>query len=100
MFRSSLGRRLRRILLRRPIPSVVPKLEAFMDELRKSGDSVGAKITDRRGACAGRLGQPVYNKLDADFACGMMSINAVKGVEIGAGFALVGADAARSMATN
>jgi chorismate synthase len=70
-------------------PDAVPKLEAFMDELRKSGDSVGAKITVMAERAPVGWGSPVYNKLDADVAAAMMSINAVKGVEIGAGFASV-----------
>jgi chorismate synthase len=65
---------------------VVPKLESFMDELRKSGDSVGAKITTVAESVPVGWGGPVYAKLDADLAGGMMSINAVKAVEIGSGF--------------
>ena len=68
---------------------VVPKLEAFMDELRKAGDSVGAKITTVAESVPVGWGGPVYAKLDADLAGAMMSINAVKAVEIGAGFASV-----------
>jgi len=72
-----------------PNPAKVPELEAFMDALRKSGDSVGARVNViARGVPAG-LGAPVYGKLDADLASAMMSINAAKGVEIGAGFASV-----------
>ena len=67
----------------------VPKLETLMDELRKSGDSVGAKITAVAEHVPVGWGSPVYKKLDADLASAMMSINAVKGVEIGAGFASV-----------
>ncbi len=67
----------------------VPQLEAFMDGLRKSGDSVGAKITAVAEGVPVGWGEPVYDKLDADIAYAMMSINAVKGVEIGAGFASV-----------
>ena len=69
---------------------VVPQLEEFMDKLRKSGDSVGAKITTIATGVPVGWGEPVYDKLDADIAYNMMSINAVKGVEIGAGFAAVG----------
>ena len=69
--------------------SAVPQLEAFMDKLRKSGDSVGAKITTIASGVPVGWGEPVYDKLDADLAYNMMSINAVKGVEIGAGFAAV-----------
>ena len=68
---------------------VVPQLEEFMDKLRKSGDSVGAKITTIATGVPVGWGEPVYDKLDADIAYNMMSINAVKGVEIGAGFAAV-----------
>lgn len=68
---------------------VVPKLESFMDELRKAGDSVGAKITTVAEHVPVGWGAPVYARLDADLASAMMSINAVKGVEIGAGFASV-----------
>ncbi len=67
----------------------VPQLEEYMDALRKSGDSVGAKVTVvAQGAPVG-WGEPVYDRLDAEIAYAMMSINAVKGVEIGAGFASV-----------
>jgi chorismate synthase len=70
-------------------PEVVPKLESFMDELRKAGDSVGAKITTLAESVPVGWGGPVYAKLDADLAGAMMSINAVKAVEIGSGFASV-----------
>jgi len=73
-----------------PDPDRVAELETFMDALRKSGDSVGARVTVvARGVPPG-LGEPVFDKLDADIAHAMMGINAVKGVEIGAGFASVG----------
>jgi chorismate synthase len=69
--------------------SVVPQLEAYMDALRKAGDSCGARITVvARGVPAG-LGEPLFDKLDADIAWAMMGINAVKGVEIGDGFGVV-----------
>ncbi len=65
---------------------IVPQLEGYMDALRKSGDSVGAEITVvARGVPVG-WGDPVYDRLDADIAYAMMGINAVKGVEVGAGF--------------
>jgi chorismate synthase len=67
----------------------VAKLESFMDELRKSGDSVGARITTVAESVPVGWGAPVYAKLDADLAAAMMSINAVKAVEIGSGFASV-----------
>jgi chorismate synthase len=68
---------------------VVPKLESFMDELRKAGDSVGAKIITVAESVPVGWGGPVYAKLDADLAGAMMSINAVKAVEIGSGFSSV-----------
>ena len=68
---------------------VVARLESFMDELRKTGDSVGARITTVAEHVPVGWGAPVYAKLDADLAAAMMSINAVKAVEIGAGFASV-----------
>lgn len=68
---------------------IVPKLESFMDELRKAGDSVGAKITTIAEHVPVGWGAPVYAKLDSDLAAAMMSINAVKAVEIGSGFASV-----------
>jgi chorismate synthase len=72
-----------------PNAGIVPQLETYMDELRKSLDSVGAKITvTARGVPPG-WGEPVYDRLDAEIAYAMMGINAVKGVEVGAGFASV-----------
>jgi chorismate synthase len=68
---------------------IVPKLESFMDELRKAGDSVGARITTVAESVPVGWGGPVYAKLDADLAGAMMSINAVKAVEIGSGFGSV-----------
>ena len=67
----------------------VDALEAYMDALRKSGDSCGARIRVTASMMPVGLGQPLYDKLDADIAYAMMGINAVKGVEIGAGFASV-----------
>ena len=72
-----------------PDPAVVPELEGHMDRLRKSGDSCGARITAVAQNVPVGWGNPVYDKLDADLAHAMMSINAVKGVEIGAGFASI-----------
>src|SRR6185312_5516289 len=69
--------------------SIVPALETYMDWLRKSGDSAGARIEVVASGVPVGWGEPVYGKLDADIAAAMMSINAVKGVEIGAGFAAV-----------
>jgi chorismate synthase len=68
---------------------LVKKLEAFMDELRESGDSCGARVNVLAEGVPVGWGEPVYGRLDADIAAAMMSINAVKGVEIGAGFAAV-----------
>ncbi len=67
----------------------VPALEAFMDELRRDGDSCGARVTVIAEGVPVGWGEPVYGRLDADIAAGMMGINAVKGVEIGSGFASV-----------
>src|SRR5690606_1912426 len=72
-----------------PDAAQVPELEAFMDALRKSGDSVGARVTVVADGVPPGWGEPVYGKLDAGLAAAMMSLNAVKGVEIGAGFASV-----------
>ncbi|CAL93653.1 chorismate synthase [Azoarcus olearius] len=72
-----------------PNAEIVPQLESYMDELRKSGDSVGARINVVASGVPVGWGEPVYDRLDADIAYAMMSINAVKGVEIGAGFASV-----------
>ncbi len=68
---------------------IVPEFEAFMDALRKAGDSCGARITVVAQNVPVGWGEPVADKLDADIAHAMMSINAVKGVEIGAGFSSV-----------
>jgi chorismate synthase len=67
----------------------VPVLEGFMDDLRKSGDSIGAEVTVVATGMFPGLGEPIFDRLDADIAHALMSINAVKGVEIGAGFACV-----------
>jgi chorismate synthase len=67
----------------------VSKLEAYMDQLRKAGDSCGARIRVTASGMPVGLGEPLFDKLDADIAFAMMGINAVKGVEIGAGFASV-----------
>ena len=72
-----------------PDPAGTGELEAFMDALRKSGDSAGARVDAEAHGVPPGWGEPVYGKLDADIAAAMMSINAVKGVEIGAGFAAV-----------
>jgi chorismate synthase len=67
----------------------VPALEKFMDQLRESGDSCGARVNVVASGVPVGWGEPVYGRLDADIAGAMMSINAVKGVEIGAGFAAI-----------
>jgi chorismate synthase len=69
--------------------SDIPRLEAYMDELRKAGDSCGARIEVMARHVPIGLGEPLFDKLDADIAKAMMGINAVKGVEIGAGFGSV-----------
>lgn len=66
--------------------AMIAQLEAYMDDLRKAGDSIGARIEVVAQNVPVGLGQPIYDKLDADIAYAMMGINAVKGVEIGAGF--------------
>lgn len=67
----------------------VTHLEAYMDSLRKAGDSCGARIRVTASNVPVGLGEPLFDKLDADIAYAMMGINAVKGVEIGAGFGSV-----------
>lgn len=69
-----------------PDPDKVAELEAFMDQLRRDQDSVGAKITVVADGVPVGLGEPIFDRLDAELAHGLMSINAVKGVEIGDGF--------------
>ena len=70
-------------------PDKLGELERFMDELRAAGDSIGAKLGILASNVPPGLGEPVFDKLEADLAKGLMSINAVKGVELGAGFAAV-----------
>ena len=72
-----------------PDPAMVPELEQFVMALRKSGDSVGARVNVVADNVPPGWGEPIYGKLDGDLAAALMSINAVKGVEIGAGFASV-----------
>jgi chorismate synthase len=72
-----------------PDAQTVPELEAYMDALRKDGDSIGAAVTVVATGVPPGLGEPIFDRLDADIAHALMSINAVKGVEIGAGFASV-----------
>jgi len=72
-----------------PDAAKVPELEAYMDALRKEGNSVGARINVVASGIPPGWGEPIFDRLDAEIAHSMMSINAVKGVEIGAGFACV-----------
>jgi len=69
-----------------PDPDKVSELEQYMDALRKEGDSIGARVNVRAEGVPVGWGEPIFDRLDADIAHAMMSINAVKGVEIGAGF--------------
>ena len=72
-----------------PAAEQVPVLESYMDALRKSGDSVGARVNVVADGVPPGWGEPIYGKLDGELAAALMSINAVKGVEIGDGFAAV-----------
>ena len=72
-----------------PDADLVSELERFMDALRKAGDSAGARVTVGASGVPPGLGEPVFDRLDAALAHALMSINAVRGVEIGAGFAAV-----------
>ena len=72
-----------------PDAEQVTELEQYMDALRKSGDSVGARITVVADGVPPGWGEPIYGKLDGELAAALMSINAVKGVEVGDGFAAV-----------
>ncbi len=77
-----------------PNAAIVPQLETYMDALRKSGDSVGARISVVAENVPPGWGEPLYDKLDADLAHALMGLNAVKGVEIGDGM-----EAARQLGT-
>lgn len=72
-----------------PCAAQVPELESYMDALRKSGDSIGARVNVVADGVPAGWGEPIYGKLDGELAAALMSINAVKGVEIGDGFAAV-----------
>ncbi len=72
-----------------PDESKITQMEEFMAALNKSGDSIGARINVVATGVMPGLGEPIFDRLDADIASAMMSINAVKGVEIGAGFSCV-----------
>ena len=71
-------------------PGAVPGIESLIDQLRREGDSIGAEVTVVAAGMPVGLGEPVFGKLDADLAGALMSINAVKGVGLGDGFAVVG----------
>ena len=68
---------------------LVPKIEEFMTQIRRDGDSIGAKLEVHAEGLPPGWGEPIFDRLDADIASAMMGINAVKGVEIGAGFGVV-----------
>ena len=72
-----------------PDPTRIAELENYMDELRREGDSIGARVNVVATGVPPGLGEPIFDRLDAEIAHALMSINAVKGVEIGAGFACV-----------
>jgi chorismate synthase len=72
-----------------PNRGIVPQLEAYLDKIRAERDSVGARISVIAQGVPVGWGEPVYDRLDAEIAYAMMNINAVKGVEVGAGFASV-----------
>jgi chorismate synthase len=73
-----------------PDPDRVEEIAALIDQLRRDGDSTGAEVTVVATGMPVGLGEPVFGKLDAELAAGLMSINAVKGVAIGDGFDVVG----------
>ena len=72
-----------------PDPARVPELERYMDALRKEGNSIGARVNVVASGVPLGLGEPIFDRLDAEIAHALMSINAVKGVEIGAGFGCI-----------
>ncbi len=72
-----------------PCAQSVPELESYMDSLRKEGNSIGAAVTVVASGMPVGLGEPIFDRLDADIAHALMCINAVKGVEIGAGFGCI-----------
>ena len=72
-----------------PNAGVVPQLESYMDQLRRDGDSIGARIEVVAEGVPAGWGEPIYDRLDADIAYAMMGLNAVKGVSIGAGFGCI-----------
>lgn len=72
-----------------PDAAMVPELEEYLDAIRKDRDSIGARVTVVADSVPVGLGEPIYGKLDAELAAALMSINAVRGVEVGDGFACV-----------
>jgi len=72
-----------------PDPDKIQDLESYMKKIRKAGNSIGARVNVVASGMPPGLGEPVFDRLDADIAQALMSINAVKGVEVGAGFASV-----------
>lgn len=72
-----------------PNAAIVPELETYMDQLRRDGDSIGARIEVVADNLPAGWGEPIYDRLDADIAHAMMGLNAVKGVALGAGFASI-----------
>jgi chorismate synthase len=72
-----------------PDAEMVPEMEKYMNALRKEGESIGAKISVVAAGVPPGLGEPIFDRIDAEIAHAMMSINAVKGVEIGAGFSCI-----------
>lgn len=72
-----------------PNAHIIPELEAFMDQLRRDGDSIGARVEVVASGVPAGLGEPLYDRLDADIAHAMMGLNAVKAVSLGAGFQAV-----------
>ncbi|MGD8914166.1 MAG: chorismate synthase, partial [Candidatus Thiodiazotropha sp.] len=72
-----------------PDADKVAHMEAYMDDLRKEGNSIGARINVMASGMPAGLGEPIFDRLDADLAHALMSINAVKGVELGAGFGCI-----------
>jgi len=87
--RRSIGTRFTATRSSAPTQVSLRKSREFIDRLRKDGDSIGARVTVVASGCRWVLGEPVFDKLDADIARALMSINAVKGVELAAGFDVV-----------
>ncbi|GIT60354.1 MAG: hypothetical protein Ct9H300mP20_01810 [Gammaproteobacteria bacterium] len=79
-----------------PDKKIIPEIEKLINKLREEGDSIGAKITVNVTNLPPGLGEPVFDKLDSEIAKALMGINAVKGVEIGAGFSVIEAKGSES----